>query len=75
MISIYVISNNCNALRAVFFRSWYIYEISVQPLCERVVACKFFLGVVFFALSSQEKERRFVSDKGKAPNVVALGAW
>ena len=26
-----------------FFRSWYIYEISVQPLCERVVACKFFL--------------------------------
>lgn len=36
MISIYVISNNCNALRTVFFCSWYIYEISVQRLCKRL---------------------------------------
>ena len=48
---------------------------SVQPLCERVVACKFFLCCFFFALSSQEKERRFVSDSAEKPqNVVALGA-
>ena len=54
-----------------FFFALGIYTKLVQPLCERVVACKFFL-CCFFALSSQEKERRFVSDR-KAPNVVALG--